>query len=700
MELQKNHPLQGGKYRIIEKIGQGGFAITYKASYTTEVTGPMGKIATDVTVAIKEFFFSDYCTRDTDTSNITISSPTGVQIFDKFKEKLKKEAAILSRLRHTNIVSVLDIFEENNTVYMVMEYVSGDSLKQVIHKRKKLDEVTALRYTKQLCDAVAEIHRNNVLHLDIKPGNILIDPNNNVKLIDFGISKQYNSDTHAETSTTPIGISKGFAPPEQYTGVQQFAPATDIYAIGATIYNMVSGNIPPESMSLLDEDLPPIEGISSQLWNVITRAMSPRRVQRPQSVTELIALLPQTNKVAPPAIQADDKTQICDPIAPQRVVTPPSAPKAQPSALHISVPDDKTAFEAPVAQAPAPQPQVNYEPISSPSYQEDLEQDDDHDLTGKWCVKSTIAKVLFWLTCGTAAFSLSYYQWLIHGDHLNFTDVDYFLFPTLIAMIMASFYVSFVARKEYNQFSKEWWIRSGTFVILSIISWSIWVFTAENFILQDAQFNIINILSIIIIICYKLWLVNGQKFLLSGAILGYIGMMLCCASTFNEDYDICYSYNNGVRSLFCVISVDSTTYRPGMYYIEKYDDYYITQEYLGEDTATGYYKYGLMKNREIGSFGLISYRDCSMELVAPCVYDSIRYSIVENNNLIQQFTSITIIGYRSNECDRLASGYLVDHYYTNDSIKDAYWWYSEYYDIVTRFDPAKADTADVRIYND
>ena len=108
MELQKNHALQGGKYRIIEKIGQGGFAITYKANWTTEVTGPMGKIATDIIVAIKEFFFADYCSRDNESSQITISSPTGAQIFDKFKEKLKKEAAILSRLRHSNIVSIYE----------------------------------------------------------------------------------------------------------------------------------------------------------------------------------------------------------------------------------------------------------------------------------------------------------------------------------------------------------------------------------------------------------------------------------------------------------------------------------------------------------------------------------------------------------------------------------------------------------------
>lgn len=380
MELQKNHALQGGKYRIIEKIGQGGFAITYKANWTTEVTGPMGKIATDITVAIKEFFFADYCSRDNESSQITISSPTGAQIFDKFKEKLKKEAAILSRLRHPNIVSVLDIFEENNTVYMVMEYVSGGSLKDIIRKNGKLDEPTTLRYATHLCDAVAEIHRNNVLHLDIKPGNILINHDDKVCLIDFGISKQYNSDTHAETSTTPVGISKGFAPTEQYSGVAQFSPATDIYAIGATIYNMCSGNIPPEAMTLLEEDLPPINGISDQLWNAITKAMSVRRNQRPQSIAELMNLLPSTNvaKKAPaqqPA-SAYEKTQIID----QESVSAP-APQftPQPAQPITSVAsNDGTMVDSPVQQLARDSTQNT--PISTTlNNNKDLEIEDDYN---------------------------------------------------------------------------------------------------------------------------------------------------------------------------------------------------------------------------------------------------------------------------------------------------------------------------------
>jgi len=290
MELSSNHKLQNGKYKIISKIGQGGFGITYQAEWQTEVIGSMGKMNTAIPVAIKEFFFEEYCSRENGNSVVTITSATGKDFFDKFKNKLKKEALILSKLQHPNIVRVLDVFEENNTAYIVMAFVNGESLKDNIRNSGKLDENTALRYIGQLCDALAEIHNNKILHLDIKPNNILIDENDNVQLIDFGISKQYN-DSHQETSTTPIGISKGFAPYEQYSGVQEFSPSTDIYAIGATLYNMLTGQIPVESIRLIDEPLKPIHDynnqISEQTVSTIRKAMSMRRSDRQQSVEEL-----------------------------------------------------------------------------------------------------------------------------------------------------------------------------------------------------------------------------------------------------------------------------------------------------------------------------------------------------------------------------------------------------------------------------
>ena len=297
MHLLKDHFLKNGKYQIISRIGQGGFGITYKAHCFTEVSGPMGIIKAQIPVAIKEFFISDYCNRNEDESHITVSTTTGNEFFIKLKNKFFKEATIISKLKHNNIVSVFDIFEENNTVYMVMPYIEGLSLKELIAQKHIIDENTVLKYASQLCDAVAEIHRNNILHLDIKPSNILIENDGTLKLIDFGISKQYDNN-HNETSTTPVGRSNGFAPPEQYAGMQQFSPVTDIYAMGATLYNMLTGVVPVESINLFEEDIIPIQkynpSVSSHVVNAINMAMNPRRNKRPQSVNEFRSLFSVT----------------------------------------------------------------------------------------------------------------------------------------------------------------------------------------------------------------------------------------------------------------------------------------------------------------------------------------------------------------------------------------------------------------------
>lgn len=681
MELSKNHVLQGGKYRIIEKIGQGGFAITYKANFATEVTGTMGKITTDVTVAIKEFFFADYCVRDSDNSFITVSSPTGNQIFGKFKEKLRKEATILSRLRHPNIVSVFDIFEENNTIYMVMEYIDGLSLKQtIINQGGLLNEATTLRYASQLCEAVAEIHRNNVLHLDIKPGNILIDNNDNVKLIDFGISKQYNSETHTETSTTPVGISKGFAPLEQYSGVSQFSPATDIYAIGATIYNMLSGQTPPESMYLLEEDLPHINGVSNQMWTAVTSAMQTRRNQRPQTVSELIALFPEANKIASPVIahnimQSDEKTQIAN----QELTPKPSIPT--PTQKEIDQPkktvasNNETMVERVTSQA-VYTPIQNVSSPTSSSYDEDSEPNNydlDDQLYSKWCVKSVVAKIFFGLTCVSVGFALIYYQWLNHGDGVSFTDVNWFLWATLIGMFLTSFYVSFIARKEYRQFSKEWWIRLVLFLSLSTISFVIWANNADHIYLRDAQFIALNILSIIILSCCNLWLKRNNKPLFAGIILGYIGYALCFVGALDKSEYICKSLchdNYEFDPLFCWLLNDSS-------YNESIDNiewYYISGKDFGEDSIGQRDKYRLVKSRKIGSWefpGWGHHFHGYMEEVNSRYFNSIYY-VADTTDTINR---VVICGSDEYGMSKIVDGYI------QGSIYDSDWYSTEYHSL-------------------
>lgn len=296
MNLPNGHVLQNGKYRITRVIGQGGFGITYKGVWYTEVKGPLGTVQTEVPVCIKEYFFKDYCYREEGDFAVRVHSETGRTLFDKFKEKLIKEAKILSEVHHPHIVNVLEVFEENGTAYIAMEYISGCSLKYMMDKEGVLPEAKVLRYVRQIGDALQFVHEKNILHLDIKPSNILIDSSGKARLIDFGVSKRYDIEQQ-ETSTTMLTLSKGFASIEQYDdeGTQNFSPCPDIYSLGATMYNLLTGKIPTESILRATRPLQkPSElnkEISPKTEAVIMKAMQIIPSERFQTVAEMMAAL-------------------------------------------------------------------------------------------------------------------------------------------------------------------------------------------------------------------------------------------------------------------------------------------------------------------------------------------------------------------------------------------------------------------------
>lgn len=296
MNLPNGYLLQKGKYKLKQVIGQGGFGITYKGIWHTEVKGSLGAMRTEVPVCIKEYFFKDYCVRDTYSFRVKVHSDTGKLLFDKFKEKLIKEAKILSEVHHPYIVNVLEVFEENNTAYIAMEYIAGNSLKDKLAKEGMLPEAEVLRYIHQIGEALQFVHQKNILHLDIKPSNILIDKDNNARLIDFGVSKRYDVGEQ-ETSTTMLTLSKGFASIEQYDneGIQSFSPCPDIYSLGATMYNLLTGKIPTESILRATRPLArPRElnpAISEQTEQVILKAMEIIPANRYQSVEEMMNAL-------------------------------------------------------------------------------------------------------------------------------------------------------------------------------------------------------------------------------------------------------------------------------------------------------------------------------------------------------------------------------------------------------------------------
>lgn len=286
MQLPSNTLLQGGKYKIIEKIGQGGFGIAYKAYHQ----------GLQSEVCIKEFFFSDLCERSHSSYDITIVSKSAekIKLVDSLQKKFTKEAQRLAKFQHPNIVQVMDTFDENNTAYFVMEFLDGGSLEDLIKRDGAMSEQKAKALILPIIDAMDAVHKKDLLHLDIKPANIMLRQNQSPVLIDFGISKYLeNSIVSENTKTTAaIGISMGYAPLEQYMGsISDFTKATDIYSICATIYRMVTGVIPPEPLQIMIYGLKSPSDLnletSANFDKSILKGLSIYAVDRQQNMHEL-----------------------------------------------------------------------------------------------------------------------------------------------------------------------------------------------------------------------------------------------------------------------------------------------------------------------------------------------------------------------------------------------------------------------------
>lgn len=167
-QLNEGTLLQSGKYKIKRTLGQGGFGITYLAEQVQ-----LGR-----QVAIKEFYMSEYCERT--GNSVTIPTVGGRATVEQYRKKFVKEAKKLATLHHPNIVEVLDIFEENNTVYYVMTYQSGGSLQDYMNRYGRMDEQTSIHYIKQIASALDYMHQQmHICHYDVKPGNIMLDGHGN-----------------------------------------------------------------------------------------------------------------------------------------------------------------------------------------------------------------------------------------------------------------------------------------------------------------------------------------------------------------------------------------------------------------------------------------------------------------------------------------------------------------------------------------
>lgn len=303
--------LHHGTYRIEAVLGQGGFGITY--------------LATDMSlgrrVAVKEFFPKNYCDRDGSTSHVTFGTQGSKEFVDRLKAKFLKEARNIAKFDHPGIIKIHAAFEENNTAYYVMDYIEGRSLSEVVREDGSLSEEKALNYIRKVGAALEYIHAGRINHLDVKPANIMVRGSDDAPvLIDFGLSKQYDSSGN-QTSTTPVGISHGYAPMEQYDdgGVKEFSPATDIYSLSATLYFLLSGVVPPPATKLVEDELTFPATIPPRLVGPIAKAMSAGRKRRYQDIPSFLNSL--TVDAVETVIDApvDESTSIHEP---ERKVVP------------------------------------------------------------------------------------------------------------------------------------------------------------------------------------------------------------------------------------------------------------------------------------------------------------------------------------------------------------------------------------------
>ena len=287
MHLPEGTLLCGGKYEIVRYISSGGFGCTYEARNTAFRNRT-------VTVAIKEFFVKDFCNRDAATNNVVVGTNSREALVEKLKSKFMDEAEALYALNHPNIVRVTDLFEDKNTVYYVMDYIEGGSLSGIISEKGRLAEKEALGYILQIADALKYVHSHNCLHLDVKPQNIMIDNSGKATLIDFGVSKQYD-EANGENTSTLMGSTPGYAPIEQ-TGacMAKFYPASDIYALGATLYKALTGITPPPASLIAsgERELDPLPAtVSAAVQRAVEASMQLNRSKRPQSIGEFVGLL-------------------------------------------------------------------------------------------------------------------------------------------------------------------------------------------------------------------------------------------------------------------------------------------------------------------------------------------------------------------------------------------------------------------------
>ena len=342
-----------GRYRIEKYLASGGFGNTYLAHDTLF----------DEPVAVKEFFMRSVSSRDTQSLTVSVSNPSNRTSFNSHLDKFRKEAKRVRKLRNDHIVKVHDLFDEFGTSYYVMDYVEGESLSaNMKHRGTPFDESTVLGFLDQVLDALTETHRHSIWHLDIKPGNLMMDADGKLTLIDFGASKLTDA-TGDHSTSSMMAYTPGYAPIEQMEQrLEAIGAHTDFYALGATLYNLLTSQNPPER-SLIDDygddafQYP--AATSPAMRNLIRYMMQPLRRHRPQNIQQLRQFIAANNLKPAALLDTDDVVLVTDALEPAPQPVPAPAPKPEP----VPAP----ALKPEPAPAPKPAPSPMPEPMPVPA---------------------------------------------------------------------------------------------------------------------------------------------------------------------------------------------------------------------------------------------------------------------------------------------------------------------------------------------
>jgi serine/threonine protein kinase len=293
--LPENTRLREGQYVINGVLGRGGFGISYRA------TGARG-----AQVTVKELFPDGLVTRDADGR--VNPKPGSEMAFTREKDRFEREADTLRRLRNRSKTRFLEIWSENGTDYIAMGFIEGEPLEARLQRGQRFSEAEALGVMHPVLDVLKEMHAHKLLHRDIKPGNIILGLGDvrraSVGLIDFGAAVAFTPGERVQLTTRLV--TRQYAPLEQYGSQVELGPATDLYALGATIYEAVTG-VPPTNVLERANGLPlePIQnlapGVSADFARLIERCLEMRVADRPRSASIVLAEVRRLERRVPRA---------------------------------------------------------------------------------------------------------------------------------------------------------------------------------------------------------------------------------------------------------------------------------------------------------------------------------------------------------------------------------------------------------------